>query len=272
VPGFSAAPSSFGPQPNPSSFFGSIESHFNPTSTVPTTALPPSTSSSIAAVITSTTPLLTNTVPDSTSSIGAASTWWASPYASIVTVTGEVQTVTVTPTAPPPSLETIKQIAPAPEGGFFSNAGKVAGVFVAVALIIMALFLLIVWCTCCRGRNRDNINDETVVGDGSISRRTSRLSQLGFAVKRRSGDWRNPSRNSTSGLTSPGMEEKSPSDTIVPVSRRVSGPMRVVDQRLDPNSLWNGEHSNGSHASIHSFRDDRDYTRRVLQVANPDDE
>ncbi|MCJ1379264.1 hypothetical protein MMC17_002365, partial [Xylographa soralifera] len=199
------------------------------------------------------------------SSIGAPSTWWASPYASIVTVTGEIQTVTVTPTAPPPSLETVEQMTPAPAGGFFSNAGKVAGVFVAVALIIMALFLLVVWCTCFRGRDRNTINSETIIGDGTVSRRTSRMSQLGFAVKRRSGDWRNLSRNSTSGLTSLGVEEKIPINTMTPVSRRASGPMRVVDQRLDPNSLWNGEHSNGSHASIHSFRDDRDYTRRVLR-------
>ncbi|MCJ1403506.1 hypothetical protein MMC11_006729 [Xylographa trunciseda] len=300
APDFPAAPSSFPPQPttvavasavtvletvtaspveqvtttstNPSSFLGLSESQFTQSSTTSIISIPLSTSSSITAVVPSKTPILTNTVPDSLSSIGAASTWWASPYASIVTVTGEVQTVTVTPTAPPPSLETIEQINPAPTGGFFSNAGKVAGVFVAVALIIMALFVLVVWCTCCRGRNRNNINDETVVGDGSVSRRASKMSQLGFAVKRRSGDWKNLSRNSTSGLTSPGVDEKSPADTMVPVSRRVSGPMRVVDQRLDPNSLWNGEHSNGSHASINSFRDDRDYTRRVLQVANPDDE
>ena len=152
-------------------------------------------------------------------------------------------------------------------GGFFSNAGKVAGVFVAVALIIMALFLVVVWCTCCRGRNRTAINDEAVVADGNVSRRASKMSQLGFTVKRRSGDWRNLSRNSTSALTSGGFDEKPQVDTFTPISRRASGPMRIVDQRLDPNSLWIGEHSNGSHVSINSFRDDRDYSRRVLKVS-----
>lgn len=143
-----------------------------------------------------------------------------------------------------------------------------AGVFVVVALAIMALFLTIVWCTCCRGRDRKVPNDEAAGGDGGMSRRPSKMSQLGFAVKRRSGDWKNLSRNSTSALNSAGGEEKSPVDTVTPVfSRRASGPMRFVDQRLDPSSLWNAEHNDGRDSSIHSFRDDRDYSRRVLRVS-----
>ena len=170
--------------------------------------------------------------------------------------------MTVTPTAPPAALETIQQAATGETpSGFFSNAGKVAGVFVAVALIILGIFVAVIWCTCCRGRRRTT--DESTAGDGDDGRRPSKMSQLGFSVTRRSGDWKNLSRNSTVVNSA---EEKSPVDTITPVSQRASGPLRVIDQRLDPNTLWNIEHQNGSHASIGSFRDDQDYSRRMLRV------
>ena len=38
--------------------------------------------------------------------------------------------------------------------------------------------------------------------------------------------------------------------------------MRIVDQRLDPGAWY----PNGSHTSLASFRDDYDYSRRVLHV------
>ena len=49
--------------------------------------------------------------------------------------------------------------------------------------------------------------------------------------------------------------------------RRSSNPMRIVDQRLNPTAVWNPLHDNGSHASIGSFRDDQDYSRRMLRVS-----
>lgn len=56
--------------------------------------------------------------------------------------------------------------------------------------------------------------------------------------------------------------EKSPADTL---DRRGSYP-RIVDQRLEPAALWNPLHDNGSHISVRSFRDDQDYSRRMLRV------
>ena len=56
--------------------------------------------------------------------------------------------------------------------------------------------------------------------------------------------------------------EKSPADTL---DRRSSYP-RIVDQRLEPAAVWNPLHDNGSHVSIRSFRDDQDYSRRMLRV------
>lgn len=60
--------------------------------------------------------------------------------------------------------------------------------------------------------------------------------------------------------------EKSPADTLSAVDRRSSYP-RVVDQRLEPTALWNPLHDNGSHVSVRSFRDDQDYSRRMLRVS-----
>ena len=59
--------------------------------------------------------------------------------------------------------------------------------------------------------------------------------------------------------------EKSPADTL---DRRSSYP-RIVDQRLEPTALWNPLHDNGSHISVRSFRDDQDYSRRMLRVSVP---
>jgi len=142
------------------------------------------------------------------------------------------------------------------------------GVFVGVAIAIVALAFLIIWCTCFRRRNKDSITIDSNPGDNGVSRRSSRLSTLGFAVKRQSGDWtKDLPALSTAGLNNGGGNEKSPMDTTSPVSRRTSGHMRIVDQRLDPDTLWNQEHGNGSHVSIRSFRDDRDYSRRMLRVS-----
>ena len=66
--------------------------------------------------------------------------------------------------------------------------------------------------------------------------------------------------------------ERSPNETVTPMSRRTSYPLRVVDQRLEPAAVWNPIHDNGSHISLRSFRDDQDYSRRMLRVANPDSE
>ena len=68
----------------------------------------------------------------------------------------------------------------------------------------------------------------------------------------------------TSGLGTGNGSEKSPADTL---ERRSSYP-RIVDQRLEPTALWNPIHDNGSHVSVRSFRDDQDYSRRMLRVSD----
>lgn len=71
----------------------------------------------------------------------------------------------------------------------------------------------------------------------------------------------------TNGLSA--SEKRPGNDSITPTDRRSSFPMRFVDQRLDPVAVWNPLHSNGSHVSVSSFRDDRDYSRRMLRVSYP---
>ena len=56
-------------------------------------------------------------------------------------------------------------------------------------------------------------------------------------------------------------------ENFMPVARVPSNP-RLVDQRLDPGTLWNVENDASSRASVRSLRDDRDYSRRVLKVGS----
>lgn len=105
-------------------------------------------------------------------------------------------------------------------------------------------------------------------GDGAVGRRESMMSQLGFAVKRRSGDWtKDLPTLSTAGLNNGSGNDRSPLDAKSLASRRTSGHLRIVDQRLDPDTMWDHDATTGSHISIRSFRDDRDYSRRMLRVS-----
>jgi len=60
--------------------------------------------------------------------------------------------------------------------------------------------------------------------------------------------------------------------TIIPAAARGEG-AAVYDQRLDPGQLFmRFDHLTGSsRMSVRSLRDDTDYSRRVLRLANPDD-
>ncbi len=180
-----------------------------------------------------------------------------------MTVTGQVKTLTITPTAPP------AETAPAlksKDGSFFSNSGKVAGVFVVVALAILALAGFLIWFCFRRRKHTDAIAVASVAGGDTPQRRPSRLSQMGLL----GGSARRKTEKSVPGIQTSGWgpgnnAEKSPTDTT-PIDQRSSYP-RVVDQRLDPVALWNPLHDNGSHISIRSLQDNQDYSRRMLRVS-----
>ncbi|KAL8817706.1 MAG: hypothetical protein Q9223_003518 [Gallowayella weberi] len=212
----------------------------------------------------------TTSSPEATSSSSedgssAKSTWTPTPVTSIMTVTGQIKTITITPTVPP----TGAVAAQSPhEGGFMTHPGKVAGLFVGVALMICLIAAVLVWFLLRRRRKR-SAEAETLastVGVDTPQRRQSKMSTMGLlGGTKRSNKRRSVPMIQTSGWGPGNSTEKSPSDTPIDY-RRTSYP-RVVDQRLEPTALWNPLQDNGSHVSIQSFRDDQDYSRRMLRVS-----
>ncbi|KAL9586217.1 MAG: hypothetical protein Q9212_001042 [Teloschistes hypoglaucus] len=206
----------------------------------------------------------TSTDSSSQASPPPTSTWTPTPITSVMTITGQVKTVTITPTAPPSAA------ADSRSGGFMSHPGKVAGLFVGVGLMICALAGALIWFYLRWKRNAETDTIASTGGGGTPQRRQSKLSTMGLLGGTRKSNMRKSVPPIQTGGWGPGnSHEKSPSDTPIDY-RRTSYP-RVVDQRLDPMALWNPLQDNGSHVSIQSFRDDQDYSRRMLRVANPDD-
>ncbi|KAL8911586.1 MAG: hypothetical protein Q9171_003251 [Xanthocarpia ochracea] len=190
------------------------------------------------------------------------STWTPTPITSVMTVTGQVKTITITPTAPP-SGAVVAQVSR--DGGFMSHPGKVAGLFVGVALIIGLIAAAGIWFCLRRKRNAEAETIASTTGGETPQRRQSKMSTMGLlGGTRRSNNRKSVPMIQTSGWGPGNSTEKSPSDTPIDY-RRTSYP-RVVDQRLEPAALWNPLQDNGSHVSIQSFRDDQDYSRRMLRV------
>ncbi|KAL9028978.1 MAG: hypothetical protein Q9196_002721 [Gyalolechia fulgens] len=181
-----------------------------------------------------------------------------------MTVTGLVQTITITPTAPP----TVTQASQAQDGGFMSHPGKVAGLFVGVGLMICLAAAALIWFFLRRKRDAEAATIASTTGGETPQRRQSKLSSIGLLGGTRRSNRKSVAPIQTNGWGPGNSTEKSPTETPIDY-RRTSYP-RIIDQRLEPAALWNPLQDNGSHVSIQSFRDDQDYSRRMLRVANPD--
>lgn len=147
-----------------------------------------------------------------------------------------------------------------------SHPGKVAGLFVGVALIICLIAGALIWFFLRRKRNAEAETIASMAGGETPQRRVSKMSTMGLlGGTRRSNNRKSIPTIQTTGW-GPGntSTEKSPTDTPIDY-RRTSYP-RVVDQRLEPTALWNPLQDNRSHVSIQSFQDDQDYSRRMLRV------
>ena len=168
----------------------------------------------------------------------------------------------MTPSSPPQPAQTSTTVVNASASDpFWSDAGKVAGTFVVVALIIIGVVAAAIWFMLRRRRRTDAITvgsnaDEDFGSAGGqpymVDRRKSNLTlttNLGGLTRGNSNE-------------KPGSLENTPAT----ISRRTSIPL-VHDQRLNPAALWHPSHENGSHVSVGSFRDDRDYSRPVLHVS-----
>lgn len=229
------------------------------TSETPTTSDPPSTSastseepppptSSESATPTSFSTSFTSTTSDT-------STWSPTPVTSLLTITGEVRTVTITPTEPPRATASLER-DDAPN--FWSQTGKVVGLFVGLALlIILSMLAFFLWH---RRRQRPQS------GSGAANARASyptpppsrSLSEFGLLHENRTT------------LVEKDMTDHWDQPMATTTADKRSSRARIVDQRLDPRAIWSSEFDNMSRSSIPSLQDDRDYSRRVLRLANPD--
>jgi cell wall integrity and stress response component len=140
---------------------------------------------------------------------------------------------------------------------FWDSSGKVAGVFLAVGIIIILLVLALFWMCGRRRRGQDEEKSEVVgqpmapqtSGSQTVSRSTSLLQLLGR---------RDQNRQEEAGSLPPATSHRlsrSPTDVMIP----------VIDQRLDPLSMMIRFDENDSQTS---FRDEDDYSRRVWRVTN----
>ncbi|GAO48066.1 hypothetical protein G7K_2254-t1 [Saitoella complicata NRRL Y-17804] len=188
-----------------------------------------STASSSSATSTSESSALSVT-PSSDSSSSAATESSASMTASSAGVTST------------PSLSAEHTSKSSSSGGFFASAGRVAGVFVAIAFIIALIVAgLLFYFLFYRKRH-----DSQALPTSSP-----------------------PISPTPSNVHSPLYGRSRSGSTLV--GKWAGGTMGekevIVDQRLDPRSMLMRFESSYSRRSL---RDDEDYSRRVLQVRNPD--
>ncbi len=177
-------------------------------------------------------------------------------------MTGQIKTITVTPTVPPQPAQTPES----PAAGKGLAVPKIIGLAVGLASGFSVTVVMALWWYFMRRKRREPKTQTTRAGEDVPQRRPSRLSQMGLVsgTPRSAGEKGIPSIQ-TSGWGPSTNAEKSPSDVNTPLDLRSSYP-RIVDQRLDPIALWNPLHDNGSHVSVRSFQDDQDYSRRMLRV------
>ncbi|KAF5868154.1 putative er membrane protein [Botrytis fragariae] len=231
------------------------------------TVSPKTTSSTSAteASTTSTIPPTTVAAQKSSSSTSGStsSTWTPTPVISLETITGQVRTVTVTPTAPPNSSSD----SSVSEG----NGGLTTGAAVGLTIGLVALIAIIAGVTyfCIRKRRQEKAERYAAVN----SRRESLAGVVGVGGPIPS---RTMSENSRFVLGTDGKRvvETWEPELHTPGSRRSQ--LMPVDPRLDPFAPVYQRGDNKSRESINTIRDDHDYSRRVhqqgpiLRAVNPD--
>ncbi|CAG8971236.1 hypothetical protein HYALB_00001400 [Hymenoscyphus albidus] len=195
-------------------------------------------------------------------------TWTPTPIISLETVTGQVRTVTVTPTAPPNSLQNAGNRVPRPsmngsQGGL--STGGAVGLTIGL-IVLFGTVAAMIWYYM-RKKKQERTEED---GYNNMSRTASFTGVLGGPTPSRT-----MSENSRYILGTNGREVIEAWEHDPPGSRK-SGPLRPVDQRLDPFAPPYQLGDNRSRDSVNTIRDDHDYSRRVqpirpiLRVNNPD--
>jgi cell wall integrity and stress response component len=185
-------------------------------------------------------------------------TWTPTPVISVETVTGQVRTVTITPTAP--SEQNANNLS-ATSTNHDLGTGQAVGLTIGLVAVVGIIGAVIFFCI----RKRRQIaaeDDEPIRGDsasGQFPRRTvsenSRY-MLGTDGRQVVEGWQPEPEMSVAG------------------SRRSR--LMPVDPRLDPFAPVYQQGSK-SRESVHTIRDDHDYSRRVatgrpiLRAVNPDE-
>lgn len=194
------------------------------------------------------------------------------PWVSVITIDGPPQTVTFTPSGwIGPTLDSSSSNSGG-GGDFFDNAGRVAGVFTVLALLLIAATLALFWYLRRRRQKGAPLGADSPTPESFAG---------GILVGSAGQEKRRSRSMSTLGLTAPYISDRPPPPPpIVTTNSGSSGgsggiaaitPDRITDQRLDPGQVWmRFENDNTSRMSVRSLRDDQDYSRRVLRLANPD--
>lgn len=183
-------------------------------------------------------------------------------YTSVISVTGRVSTIIVTPTPAQTSDSALgtSQQSSGVSGG--TVAGIVVGVAIVIGLIIGAAVFF--WLRKRHRKSLDALSEggsytsptQTGKSGGGIpSRQVSQMSSAGLLAK--------PSRSNTAGFSSVDDQRSAKANTLG--SDRNSTHM-TVDQRLNPWAIYSSEDSRASNVSL---QDNQDYSRQ-LRVANPD--
>ncbi|QSZ32206.1 hypothetical protein DSL72_001778 [Monilinia vaccinii-corymbosi] len=219
--------------------------------------------SSPAPPPTSSTPPTTVAAPKSSTSGPPASTWTPTPIVSLETITGQVRTVTVTPTSPP-SSESNKPSGSKNSGGLTTGGavGLTIGLVALMAIIAGIIFF------CVRKRRQQKAEEYN-----SVNSRRESLAGVGVGGPIPS---RTMSENSRYVLGTDGRRvvETWEPELRTPASRKSQ--LMPVDPRLDPFASVYQRGDNKSRESINTIRDDHDYSRRVhqqgpiLRAVNPD--
>ncbi|RVD84680.1 uncharacterized protein DFL_006412 [Arthrobotrys flagrans] len=221
----------------------------------------PSSRTDLPASTTSSNPEKTDD-PDTKTTDAPSSDPPSTPIVSVVTIQGSQHTVTVTPAATSPTPTPTGSSFPISSSGgdnFFSDAGRVAGVFVGVAAAIILLLLAIFLLRKRKNDRRKSVDSSNHPEMGMSGAGSPHLTGSSSPTGR-------PRSTSTLGLVG-GLQDKAPVITTTGFTETD----RVTDQRLDPNQIWmRFDNDNGSRVSLRSLQDNQDYSRRVLKLTNPD--
>ncbi|RDW64234.1 hypothetical protein BP5796_10736 [Coleophoma crateriformis] len=251
------------------SLYGYIALTLSPSGTLGGSSSAAATSSSAQSLTTSTATAHSTTVAaaattsvDPTATTLTSSTWTPTPVTSLETVTGQVRTVTVTPTSPPSSAEQTIASKKSNSLGTGAAVGLTIGLVALVALIAGIVFFYL------RKKRKEEEEAKRASALAVVERKTSSGAGSGGGVSR------TLSENSKYMLGTDGRQVVEGWDNSEPGTRRSR--LIPIDPRLDPYSgVYSNE--NKSRESINTIRDNHDYSRKfnqarpILRATNPDD-